>query len=329
AAAPRWRLPGDFERKRAVLLPTTDLLSSHPGLFAELVGQLDRYVHVMLATETQSVCRVVDRVLDAEGVPKDVVPTCLDARHQTMWMRDYGPLVTLDRRRPGRPLFVDAYYGDSPSLDDDVPMRLAKALHRRHYTVALLLEGGNLLSNGVGLLVTTRQLVERNVAEGLSEQRVLARLRRTFGAGRVAVLEPLSGEPTGHVDMFAAFAAPDVVLVGSFTPEQDPDNSALLDRNAAQLRRQRLPDGRPLRVVRIPMGNNIDGVWRSYTNVLFANGLLLVPTYRKAKPAVQRRALATWRATLPRWRVSGVDVSRLAPMGGTLHCISSSLPRTP
>ena len=140
------------------------------------------------------------------------------------------------------------------------------------------------------------------------------------------MLEALVGEPTGHVDMFATFTAPNTVLIGRCDPAIDPLNAQILDRNAATLGGLPTPRG-PLRVERIPMPSTRDGLWRSYTNVVYANRVVLVPVYRDADQVEQKRVLNTFRRLLPGRTVVGIDCEDLIRNCGALHCVTANVPR--
>ena len=68
-----------------------------------------------------------------------------------------------------------------------------------------------------------------------------------------------------------------------------------------------------------------NGAWRSYTNVIYANGVLLVPRYPESDPASLEQAVATYARLLPGWRVKALDVGELHGLGGALHCISNNI----
>jgi hypothetical protein len=73
------------------------------------------------------------------------------------------------------------------------------------------------------------------------------------------------------------------------------------------------------------MPSNHDGVWRSYTNVIMANGVLMMPVYPDVDADLAGRALDVYRRLLPRWQIVPVDSSALIHCGGALHCISNQL----
>ncbi len=149
-------------------------------------------------------------------------------------------------------------------------------------------------------------------------------LGHTFGAREVVFLEPLIGEPTGHVDMFMTFTSPHTAVVASIAPKIDPENARILDQNAARLASVRI-DGRKIHVVRVPMPHHDDGIWRSHTNVVYLNGLLLVPTYPATDDEGAKQAVATYQKLMPAWRVQPIDAEALATLGGALHCVTMNL----
>ena len=115
------------------------------------------------------------------------------------------------------------------------------------------------------------------------------------------------------------------IVVGRFEPSVDPENQAQLDRVAKEMAVLQTLEG-PLRVERIPMPDHDDGVWRTYTNIVFANDVQLVPVYPDYCPDLDQAALATYHRLLPDMRVVGIDCSRLIKMNGALRCITMNVP---
>jgi agmatine/peptidylarginine deiminase len=241
--------------------------------------------------------------------------------HDTMWARDYGPIVVESRN--GSPMLIDADYDASRGNDDIVPMHLAHLLKLNRVELPLRIDGGNLLSNGRGLALTTYRLVDENTGQADLDG-ICDAIAHNFGVQHVVMLEPLAGESTGHVDMFATFTSANTVVVGQYDPVVDPENAAILDRNAQHLAQLRTPHGK-LRVVRIPMPPHNDDIYRTYTNVVFANGALLVPTYADADWGQQRQVLATYARLLPRWKIFGVNADEIIGSQGALHCVTMNL----
>ena len=81
----------------------------------------------------------------------------------------------------------------------------------------------------------------------------------------------------------------------------------------------------PLHIERVTIPPPDGDVWYTYTNVVFANGVVLVPTYPDRFPELDAEALAMYRRLLPDRRVVGIDVSDLIAMRGALRCISMNI----
>ena len=240
-------------------------------------------------------------------------------------MRDYGP-VFVGEKAGGLHAFDAAYDKPGRERDEAAGRLIADYFHVPTRASRLRWQGGNLLSDGKGLLVTTTQSINANIEWGNDVETVLRFLREQFGVRHVVVLEHLPGERTGHVDMFACFTSSDTIVVGAYDPSVDPKNAARLDRNAARLAKIETGSGR-LKVVRVPMPTNQDGVWRSSTNVVFAGGTLLVPVFPTVNNARSEGALAVYRRLLPDSKVVGIDAERLAAFEGGLRCATLYVPK--
>src|SRR5215212_8533013 len=124
-----------------------------------------------------------------------------------MWVRDYGPGFV--RQRDGSITILDADYLESDRPEDDkAPSELAALLRLPVAHVPLICEGGNILSNGQGLCLTTTTIGVRNAVRGYSQTQVNDILCQFYGFRQITVLKSLLSEHTGHIDMFATFVSP-------------------------------------------------------------------------------------------------------------------------
>jgi len=330
----RFRLPGEFEPMEAVVLATSLRLEGvEPWSVCATIAALKDHLPVVALVRSEEEEAELKAALRERGVPEDSFRPVRMA-YDSSWARDYGPLFLLGR--DGRRLVADGEYAcPERESDDRVPWHLADLFRAEHAAVPLVFEGGNLLSNGHGLCLTTTAIAERNSRKtryvvtayhDYDLDQVRRILSRAFGFSEVVCLEPMQRELTEHVDMFAAFTSPNTVVIGQYHPAVDPANAAILDRNAARLEGLPTPHG-PLRVERIPMPTNRDGVFRTYTNVLFADGLLLLPSYPGIDDEAEREAVALYQRLLPGWRIERIDVTGLIRKGGGLHCVSVNVPK--
>lgn len=317
----RGRLPGEFERQEAVLLVWGDDQWSKSALVGA-ISAVHQRIEVIVLVADSSIQARAERTLRDAGLPADAV-TFVSIPANTVWARDFGPLVV---ERGDGALIVDAVLPRKRRFKDDlVPTRLARWLQANTLSLPIAVDGGAILSNGQGLCLASEALAWVNEQRGLANRQILTRnLQRVTGAERVVYVDPLRDEPTGHLDCFMTFTSPDTLVIGDYG-DADPVNAELLDRQAERLARLRMPGG-PLRVERIPMpppvSSNIRG---TYTNVIYANGVLLVPTWSGVPAAFQQQAMAVYRRLLPDWEVIGIDCTELGARGGALHCASASL----
>src|SRR6202022_4384971 len=105
------------------------------------------------------------------------------------------------------------------------------------------------------------------------------------------------------------------------------ENSEPPQENLERPRRAVDQDGRPLRVVELPMPRPVvfEGTRlpASYANFYIANGLVLVPTFND--PA-DREALSILASTFPGREVIGIHAVDLVWGLGTLHCMTQQQP---
>ncbi len=316
-------MPADFEKQSAILLGCNELLPYHPRVLVDLAAALIDKIALIGIVDSEEQRKHVITLLCDWGLPAHLLHF-VSLPVKGMWVRDYGPAFV--RGRNGTITILDAEYLETDRPEDDkAPSELAALLRLPVAPVPLVCEGGNLLSNGQGLCITTSVLAARNAQRGYTAQKVSDILASYYGFRQIVVLKPLLSEPTGHIDMFATFVSPNVVVVGQYDPKIDPVNADILDENAAILAQGRTAFG-PLRVVRIPMPSNHGGIWKTFTNVIYANGTLIMPTYGPAEQEAQKEAMATYARLLPDWEIVGIDATTVIKQRGSLRCVSINIP---
>lgn len=310
-------LPGEFEDHEAMMVawdPRPD--SPHRSLLLSLLQRMTAKMDTVVLLQEGSDEELVAQVLRAKGIDERRVEFA-SIPSASVWTRDFSPRVV--RGEDGRLRAIGAAYRGGTRTLDSLP-----AIQMPVRMMPLEMEGGNLLSNGQGLVVSTERIIHQNQRKGMSEEDVRRHLKRNFGARQLLILEQLMGEPTGHVDMFLAFTDPQTVVVGQYDPERHPENASILNRNAARLSQVTTPLG-PLRVVRLPMPEPTEGRWPTYTNVVFMNGTLLVPTYEGCDPTLHQQAVRTYQRLLPTWSIESLDATSLIHEAGSLHCATMNL----
>ena len=183
--------------------------------------------------------------------------------------------------------------------------------------------------NGRGVVLTTEScLLNPNRNPDLGRAQIEQFLRDLLGVTHVHWLgDGIAGDDTdGHIDDMTRFTDATTIVTAI---EEDPadENHLPLQENLDRLKKLRDADGKPFRIVTIPMPGRIeyDGqrLPASYANFYIANEMVLVPTYRDAN---DRKALDILQGCFPGHRVIGVDSTELIWGLGSFHCISQQEP---
>jgi len=318
------RTPADFEPKDAlhVVLPDWPEGDAEAAALVAAAMPFGRVVvHLMSDGEPGALARARARW------PADRVDVVQD-RIASVWIRDFGGLWAM---AGGRRTLVDgSYYADCVE-EDAWPTRFADHHGIEVRRNPLPLEGGNLLSDGLGTCFTTTSLAER---AQLRPKAVSAHLRAWLGCERVVMLEPLVGDESEHVDVFLSLADAGTLLLAEADPVADPENHHRLELQARALQGLMAADGRPYRVTRVPLAPSIphpetgEPAVRSYLNLLPFNGGVIVPRYEGAG-AVEERAFAAIQAAFADRVVVGVPADHYVRDGGAIHCVTWTVPARP
>lgn len=197
----------------------------------------------------------------------------------------------------------------------------------------IVLEGGSIESDGKGtFLVTEDCLMAPNRNNYLLRDEAEQMLKDTLGAERVLWLENvgLTGDDTdSHIDTLARLC-PNDTIVYCF---EDTDKSAQswgLKSMKAQLESFRTKDGKPYRLIPLPMPAPVvyDGeiLPATYANFLIINGAVLVPTY--GQPEKDKEAIEAIQQAFPDREIVGIDCQVLVRQHGSLHCVTMQYPKS-
>jgi agmatine deiminase len=196
----------------------------------------------------------------------------------------------------------------------------------------LVLEGGSIDVNGCGTLLTTEEcLLSTDVQTrnpGVSREELECAFRQYLGVQKVVWLgRGIVGDDThGHVDDIARFVAPDTVVAAVESNRNDPSYQPLRE-NFERLRSATGQNGRPFRVVELPMPSPVCFRKRrlpaSYANFYIANAAVLVPTFDDAN---DRTALNILAGLFPDRPVVGIYCGDLIWGLGAIHCMTQQQP---
>ena len=306
-----------------------------PAIFARMVRHLADHEEVHINVAGPDMEQEVRRLLADEGTDSGNVffhhnPT------NDAWCRDHGPIFVQRDGGHGREEAVVDWkfnaWGDKYppyDLDDVIPTRIAREYGLPVFHPGIVMEGGSIEVNGRGTLLTTEAcLLNPNRNPTLDRDAIEGYLRAYLGVRHILWLgDGIAGDDTdGHVDDLTRFVDERTVVT---VVEDDPadENYEPLRENLERLRGMRDQDGRPLRVVTLPMPRALfheeQRLPASYANFYIANGVVLLPTYDAARDEEARRTL---QELFPTREVIGIDCTDLVWGLGAFHCVSQQWP---
>ena len=344
ASEPQVRMPAEWEPHAATWLAWPHNRKDWPGKFtpiphvyAEIIRHLARHERVELIVNDARAQAQAEKVLARAGA----LSANVGFRHwatDRIWLRDSGcTFVKAGGALRGVKWRFNAW-AKYPNCeqDDKIGTLMAKAAGATEDRATLgrrrvVLEGGSIDTNGRGTLLTTEECLlgttqERNPGLGRADYEAIFAerlgIRKVIWLGR-----GITGDDThGHVDDITRFVAEDTILTAVEPDPADP-NHAPLQENLRRLREARDPEGRPFRIVELPMPGPVvfDGVRlpASYGNFYIANGVVLVPVFNDPN---DRHALNILAGLFPDRQVTGIYAGDFIWGFGAMHCMTQQQP---
>lgn len=334
------RMPAEWEPHEATWLAWPHETSDWPGKFAPIpwvYGEIVRYLSnvewVRILVPSGAAQAQAERVFRKAGANLAAVEffRCPTDRS---WTRDFCPIFVRDA--VGRIVITDWRFNGWAKYanwkrDNAVPGWIARKLNIPREAIDVVLEGGSIDVNGCGAMLTTEECLLSPVQARnpqLSREQLEECFARYLGVSKVLWLNRgIAGDDThGHVDDLARFVNPNTVVT-VVEKNRDDDNYEPLRENLQRLRGMTDQDGKPLRVVTLPMPHpvifNGQRLPASYANFYIANRMVLVPTFNDPHDRV---ALNTLARLFPDREVIGIHAVDLVLGLGTLHCMTQQQP---
>jgi agmatine/peptidylarginine deiminase len=254
------------------------------------------------------------------------------------WARDHGFITLVDDC--GHARLLDFCFN---GWGEKFPAELDNAINRRLYDegrvqgeyvdqLDFVLEGGSIESDGRGTIFTTTGcLMAPHRNQPMTQQQIEERLKQVLGAERIVWIDhgQLTGDDTdGHIDTLVRICPDDTLLYMGCDDPQDEQYEEL-HLMEQQLRSLRTLDGRPYRLLKLPLPRPIyepstdlpkgdERLPATYANYLVINGAVLVPTYNQ--PDLDTEALRIIGEAFPDREIVGIDCRAVIKQHGSLHC---------
>lgn len=326
------------------------MLDTVTETYINLAREIAKRITLIVVTPERAVVRdLLGSALSAEAFANVRLVECPT---DDTWARDHAFLSVVENREMQLMDFCFNGWGGKfgAARDNAINRHLfATGLLRGNYRDCLdfELEGGSVESDGRGTILTTAECLlnpNRNGAMTQAEREDV--LRQRLGAERILWLRhgALEGDDTdSHIDTLARLCPDDTIV---YVRQDDASDSHYADLRLmeAELRELRTADGKPYRLVSVPMPDKVvdeDGLrlpatYANYLIVVPPTGkpAVLVPTY--AQPDKDAEALAAinraFNAVRPeaqRFEIVGIDCRALICQHGSLHCVTMQYPLCP
>ncbi len=255
----------------------------------------------------------------------------------SIWCRDYGPWTVYSANIDTLRIIDWIYNRPSRPFDNATPVFIANYMGVPiHQTLIapndLVNTGGNFMADGHGTGFASKLILTENQAGnpyGVSpktETQINGIMNAYMGINRYIKMDVLPYDQIHHIDMHMKLLDEETLLVGEYPP-------GVADGPQIELNLQYVLNnfqtcfGKPYKIVRIPMpphnGNYPPtGNYRTYTNSVFVNKTVIVPTYEYRYDTT---ALRIYREALPGYNIVGIDCNAIITSLGAIHCIAKEI----
>ncbi|MDC8002199.1 agmatine deiminase family protein [Aequorivita todarodis] len=310
----------------------------YPNILRQIVQAGVQECKVIITTQNQA---SVSNYLTTNGVDITNV-TFLNVPWDSIWIRDYAG-NTIYSDDVGELALTDWIYNRPRPNDDVMPAAHAAQVGIPLYTTNsgtndLVNTGGNYMSDGLGNAFASKLILNENATGnpyGVSvktEAQIDGIMQEYMGINRFVKMNTLPYDVIHHIDMHMKLLDEETILVSKYPPGV-ADGPQIEANIQYVLDNFQSPFGTPYDIEWIdappsPNGNypNTGGPYNTYSNAVFVNKTIMVPTYR---PEVDAPALAQYQEMLPGYNVVGIDVDEpdenLIASKGAIHCITHTI----
>ncbi len=308
------------------------------NILRQIVAAAVNECKVVITTQNQS---SVSNYLSGAGIDLSQV-IFMNENWDSIWIRDYAG-NTVYSNDVGERALSDWIYNRPRPNDDVMPSAHASLLNLPIYitntgTNDLVNTGGNFMSDGLGTAFASDLILDENApgnpygVSAKTEAEIDAIMNAYLGIDRYIKMPTLPYDVIHHIDMHMKLLDEETLLVSQYPPgvADGPQIEANIEEVVTNY-----PSvfGTPYKVEWIPAPPSSSGLYpdnggyyRTFTNAVFINKTVLVPTYR---PEVDEPALARWQELLPGYNIVGIDVDNagenLISLLGAIHCITHTV----
>ncbi|MCB0761076.1 MAG: agmatine deiminase family protein [Flavobacteriales bacterium] len=339
-AFPNARAAAEWEEIQALCISWT----SYPGILKQIVAAAVNECEVVICSENPA--STESYLLNSlYGGPVDLTNvTILNENLNSVWMRDYGPHTVYGNEVDD--LYIVDWIYNRPRPDDDV-LNDAIGAHLGvdvYSTTAtpndLMNTGGNYMSDGFGTAFASELILDENQGGSAgwttypnhTEAEINGIMQTYMGIDTYIKMPTLPYDGIHHIDMHMKLLDEETLLIAEY-PAGVSDGPQI-ESNITYIQNNFTTKwGTPFNIVRVPSppqqsnGNYPPSGWYlTYTNSVFINNTILVPTYYSPH---DEAALALYAELLPGYNIVGIDCDNsgeaIIAASGAIHCITNSV----
>ncbi len=355
----------EWEPMQAVMLSVPDHLADYSNAgqtILQIAYHASKVAEVWIIVPSSATANKLRQNLYAMGMGSSALDDkvrFLVEPLDSVWFIDFGPLPIINKA-DGTFAFTDFRYYHQRPQDDGLSTFIGRSLGELGmgglvdtYRMPVSTEGGNFQATSDGICFTSnRQLYYMSCEKGwcdssirtkpLSQiqhhplaQELRAQWAAYAGCKDTVIVNAITDDGTGHIDMFMKVVDDQTVLMGYYPKPYrnyaQQENAARMEANAAFLESYVKPNGTTFSVPRLVMpghrSSNSGSVPFTYINSTFINGLNLWPATKYSDwTASRNQAEATWEAVMPGYEHVWIDSTELSFWSGAIHCITRTIP---
>ena len=290
------RQPAEFEPMEGVLIRYPFGIST--SIIAEMAE--DVIVYCVVTSSQQSNAYTI---MSNAGVNMNNVQF-INCQTDTYWIRDYGPWFIFNGE--SQPGIVDFIYNRPRPYDDAVPGHVGSYLGSNVYGMNLVHTGGNYMTDGQGISISTDLVWQENPS--MTHAEIDSIMNEYLGINTYYVVPDALGEYIEHIDCWAKYLAPDVIMIIEVSPSHS--HYAQIEAAVDYFENQMSCYGTPYQIERV-----YTHLSQPYINSLILNNKVLVPI---TGSSWDDEAIASYQAAMPGYEVLGFTGSWQST--DALHC---------
>ena len=298
------RNPGEWE-------PSEGVIIRYPlGIPIELIVELSEDLIVYTIVSGYLHSNAVSYYISS-GVNMDNTEFII-AETNSIWTRDYGPWFIFDGT--GEMGIVDHIYNRPRPLDDVIPAIIGAEWSMNVYGMDVVHTGGNHMSDGTGMSMSTRLVYAENTDKTETE---VDALMYDYLGNDYTVLDYIETGGIHHIDCWAKFLDPATILIKDVPPEDA--GYSLLNERADFLSQQMSSWNRPYEIIRVfcPGGT-------AYTNSIILNNKVFVPIFGGSNTDADSDAMTVYEQAMPGYEILGFYGSWYS--NDAIHCRAMGVP---